>query len=197
MDWVQNGLERALLGRARADRRRAERETRAVAAYPDRRLLTEAYLPAIAARGGAILWIGTRPYTALAYAILESGGGQVWTSDIDPDAARWGRPGRHRTGDVLRIDRLFADTRFETVIYNGVVGFGVDAPEDQQASLDAIATVLRPGGLLLFGWNTDRIADPALSGVIGPAYMPTDFAGQSSRVRFPNSTHVYDALIRT
>lgn len=197
MDFIRNGLERAFLGRARADRRRAERETRDVSAYPDRRLLNETYLPALAARAGVLLWIGTRPYTALTYAEIEHGGGQVWTSDIAPDAARWGHLERHRTGDVLQIDQVFPDIRFDTVVYNGVVGFGVDTLEDQQVSLRAIAGVVRPGGLLLFGWNTDRIGDPHLTGVIGPEYAPTDFAGQSSRVIFPDSTHVYDALIRT
>lgn len=197
MDFARNGLERILFSRERADRRRAGRETHDVSTYPDRRLLNQAYLPALAARGGAILWVGTRPYTALAYAVLEQAGAEVWTCDIDPRAARWGRAGRHRTGDVLQVDRLFADIAFDTAIYNGVVGFGVDALDDQRTSLRALAAVLSPGGLLLFGWNTDRIDDPRLSGVIGPDYVPTDFAGQGSRVGFADSTHVYDALIRT
>lgn len=159
-------------------------------------MLADHYLPAVADRGGTILWIGTRPYTAMTYDTLALGGGTVWTSDIDPAAARWGCPERHRTGDVCRIDEVFADTAFDTVLYNGVVGFGVDAQADQVRSLEAIARILKPGGLLIFGWNTDRIGDPLQSGVIGPDYRPQAFANHPSRVTFDGSTHVYDVLRR-
>ncbi|WP_292092657.1 class I SAM-dependent methyltransferase [Brevundimonas sp.] len=160
-------------------------------------MLANAYLPAVAEAGGRILWVGTRPYTAENYAVLASGGGEVWTTDVDPQAARWGQSGRHRTGDVCEIDRLFSDMIFDTIIFNGVLGFGVDAPEDQQRALTALAKILRPGGLMLLGWNTDRIDDPVAAGLTDELYARTDFAGQPSRVAFPDSTHVYDAFRRT
>jgi hypothetical protein len=87
---------------------------------PDRRLLAEAYLPALAAGGGRILWVGCRAYTADDYAVLEAGGAEVWTTDIDPEAARWGVQGRHRTGDVCVIDQVFGDMTFDAISCNGV-----------------------------------------------------------------------------
>ena len=61
----------------------------------------------------------------------------------------------------------------------------------------ALAAILRPGGRLLLGWNTDKIADPVAAGLTAPWFMPTPFAGQAPRVTFDEVTHVYDALVRT
>lgn len=193
---IRNGIERLLLPRDMADRRRAQRETRDLAQLPDRRMLADHYIPAVAEDGGRILWVGTQPYTALNYDALSASGGVVWTCDIDPEAARWGHPQWHRTGDVREIDRVFFDIRFKTVIYSGVAGFGVDTLEDQAQALAAIARVLSPGGVLIFGWNTDRTGDPFAIGVIGPEFAPTPYADHPSRVVFPGSTHVYDVLCR-
>ncbi|WP_235559315.1 class I SAM-dependent methyltransferase [Brevundimonas sp. Leaf168] len=80
---------------------------------------------------------------------------------MDPTAARWGREGRHRTGDVCEADRLFSDLTFDAVVCNGVLGYGVDSPDQQQRALKALAAILRPGGRLLLGWNTTRSPIPS------------------------------------
>lgn len=171
--------------------------TSGIRALPDRRLMAEAYIPALAQAGGRILWVGCRAYTAEDYPALERQGAELWTTDIDPDAARWGRRGRHRTGDVCLIDELFADLTFDAIVCNGVLGFGVDAPDLQRQALKAMAGILRPGGVLLLGWNTDKIDDPLHAGLTQPFFTPAPLAGQPSRVAFEDVTHVYDALIRT
>ena len=114
---------------------------------------------------------------------------------IDPKAVRWGQPGRHRTGDVCAIDQVFAEQTFDAVVCNGVLGFGADTPQMQDQALAAMGRVLRPGGLLLLGWNTDKIDDP-LTVPAAAAYKPAPFAGQPPRVRFDAVTHVYDTLHR-
>lgn len=179
-------LTRRLLGRERID---------GIRALPDRRLLIETYVPAVAQAGGRILWVGCRAYTRDDYPALARHGAEVWTTDIDPKAARWGQRGRHRTGDICTIDQVFADRTFDAVVCNGVLGFGADSPDMQDQALAAMARILRPGGLLLLGWNTDKIDDP-LTVPSAAAYAPTPFAGQPSRVRFNAVTHVYDALRR-
>lgn len=189
-------LTRLFLGPEAAERRQARRSG-AIRALPDRRLMAEAYIPALAQAGGRILWVGCRAYTAEDYAALEAHGAEVWTTDIDPDAARWGRKGRHRTGDVCLIDGLFSDLTFDAIVCNGVLGFGVDEVGPQRQALTAMANILRPGGRLLLGWNDNRIDDPLAAGLTAPFYVPTPFAGQPSRVTFDSVTHVYDALVRT
>ena len=163
---------------------------------PDRRALAEIYLPALAARGGRILWVGCRRYTSADYPVLERQGAEVWTTDIDPRAARWGRSGRHQTGDICEADQIFDDLRFDTIICNGVLGFGVDQPYDQERALAAMAAILKPGGLLLLGWNTDKIADPLDLSIIGHFYETASFGATPSRMRFDAVTHVYDVLAR-
>ncbi|MFC7378907.1 class I SAM-dependent methyltransferase [Brevundimonas sp. GCM10030266] len=176
--------------------RRAVAKTKSIRDLPDRKLLAEAYIPAFAADGGRILWVGCRAYTATDYAALETQGAEVWTTDIDPAAARWGREGRHRTGDLCEIDQVFPDLTFDAVICNGVLGFGVDEVEAQRRAFAAMAAILRPGGRLLLGWNNDKIADPVAAGLPDEWFVAADHAGQPARVRFDAVTHVYDSLIR-
>lgn len=159
-------------------------------------MLADVYIPAFAEEGGSILWVGCRAYTAGDYERLEAGGGETWTTDIDPGAERWGRAGRHRTGDVCAAHAVFADRMFDAIVCNGVLGFGVDAPEQQRQALDALSRILRPGGRLLLGWNVDKIADPVAAGFTEPWFSPDAFAGQPSRVTFAETTHVYDSLVR-
>ncbi|WP_404419368.1 class I SAM-dependent methyltransferase [Brevundimonas vesicularis] len=158
-------LVRGLIFGKDADRRRRSAKAARIRALPDRRVMADCYVPALAADGGRILWVGCREYTLDDYALLEAQGGEVWTTDIDPAAARWGREGRHRTGDVCEADRLFSDLTFDAVVCNGVLGYGVDSPDQQQCALKALAAILRPGGRLLLGWNTDKIADPVAAGL--------------------------------
>lgn len=161
---------------------------------PDRRLLATAYIPALAARGGRILWVGCRAYTAEDYPALEQWGAEVWTTDIDPKAARWGRAGRHQTGDLCQIDQVFDDLRFDAIVCNGVLGFGVDSPASQEQAMTAMAGILKPGGLLLLGWNNDKIDDPLKLSATGRFFTTGHIGSQPPRVRFDDVTHVYDTL---
>lgn len=187
---------RLFFGEAAAARRKTARARR-ILSLPDRKLLAKAYLPAFAVEGGTILWVGCRAYTADDYAVLEEGGARVWTTDIDPDAARWGQASRHRTGDICQADSLFQDITFDAIVCNGVLGYGADSVEQQTQALSAMAAILRPGGRLLLGWNTDKIEDPIAAGLAQPWFEATPFAGQPARVSFDEVTHVYDSLVRT
>ena len=159
--------------------------------------MEKAFIPALATEGGRILWVGVREYTLDDYTALEASGGEVWTTDVDAKAERWGRRDRHRTGDVGAADVLFADLTFDAVVCNGVLGYGVDEAEHQARTFKALATLIRPGGRLLLGWNTDKIADPVAAGLNQPWFEPEVFAGQPARTTFETVTHVYDSLRRT
>ncbi|MFN3836557.1 MAG: class I SAM-dependent methyltransferase [Brevundimonas sp.] len=185
----------AIFGRSAESTRRSTKAMR-IRTLPDRKVMADSYIPALAADGGRILWVGCREYTLDDYAALETQGGQVWTTDIDPAAARWGRESRHRTGDVCEADRLFSDLTFDAVVCNGVLGYGVDSPEQQQRALDALAAILRPGGRLLLGWNTDKIDDPVEAGLTTAHFILAPLGDRPPRVRFDAVTHVYDSLIR-
>ena len=115
-----------------ADRKRRSAKAERIRTPPDRRVMADSYVPALAAEGGRILWVGCREYTLDDYAALEAHGGEVWTTDIDAAAARWGREGRHRTGDACEADTLFSGLNFDAIVCNGVLGYGVDSPAQQQ-----------------------------------------------------------------
>ena len=188
-------LTTLFFGKAAAARMRAERSG-GIRDLPDRRMMAESYIPALAAEGGRILWVGCRAYTATDYPALETHGAEVWTTDIDPKAARWGQADRHRTGDVCEIDGFFGDMTFDAIVCNGVLGYGVDALEQQVKALGAMAAILRPEGRLLLGWNTDKIEDPITAGLAAPWFVAAPLGGQEPRVRFDTVTHVYDSLVR-
>jgi SAM-dependent methyltransferase len=189
-----NFLKTLFSGQAAATRR--AKRTAQILRSPDRKLMTDVYLPAFAHAGGRILWVGCAQYTTGSYAILEAEGAEVWTLDFDPAAAAWGHGARHLTGDVRKVDQLFAGMMFDAVICNGVLGYGVNSAEQQKAALSAMAAVLSPGGRLLLGWNTDKLADPVAAGLAADWFAPASFAGQPARVECSGVTHVYDNLAR-
>lgn len=188
-------LAAVLLGKPASDARRAGRIEK-IRRLPDRQLMTEVWIPAFAREGGRILWVGCRAYTAPDYAALEACGAEVWTTDIDPEAARWGMVNRHRTGDICAIDAVFRDLTFDAILCNGVFGYGVDTAADQKRAMAAMASILKPSGRLLLGWNTDKTDDPLTPAITDGAFGPAPFACRPSRTRFDSVTHVYDSVQR-
>jgi SAM-dependent methyltransferase len=161
-----------------------------------RAILVNEILPAYASFGGRILWIGCRRYTKTYGSLLERNGGTCWTTDIEAAHAKWGEAGRHFTWDLLLIDRLLAAEAFDTVLCNGVFGFGVDTQESQLTALRAMARILKPGGRLLLGWNTERVDDPMLLEFTRSAFVGDDLGGRGARWEVPEAGYVYAFLRR-
>jgi SAM-dependent methyltransferase len=169
---------------------------RRVRSNPARIVLVQEILPVYAACGGRILWIGCRRYTRNYGPLLKRNGGECWTVDIESSHAKWGETGRHFTLDLLSIDRLIAPASFDTVLCNGVLGFGVDTRPAQLAALMAMGSILKPGGRLLLGWNTDRVEDPLSFDFIQSAFVGDDLTGWGTRRAVPEAGYVYDFLRR-
>lgn len=167
-----------------------------VASFPDRVLLTNSILPGVRTTARDILWIGCRAYTRSYYAILEETGAKCWTIDIDPDQAHFGHPMRHVTGDATRLEDHFAPDTFDAILCNGVFGWGVNSVEGQSRLVEQMARIIRPGGSMVLGWNTDKSPDPI--GLLPPHFEPADLFGLGKRVTFPPPhTHVYDFCVAT
>ena len=169
---------------------------RRVRRNPGRIALVNEILPAYAASGGRILWIGCRRYTKDYGRLLEKNGGECWTVDIEIEHAKWGEKGRHLTGDLLSIDQLVAAATFDSVLCNGVFGFGVDTRSAQLAALRAMAKILKPGGRLLLGWNTERVEDPLRLDFVQNAFAGDALTGHGARWAIPEAGYVYDFLRR-
>lgn len=173
--WMETGLFLPRRGALRKFLRRAmmtsEGRAADIAAWPDRPFLTQRVLPAVAARGGQILFMGVRAYTQSYYALLESQGGTCWTLDFDPQAAAFGQPGRHCVGDALDIETLFSGQKFSAIILGGIVGDGIHRRSDQVRAFGACANMLTDDGLLVVSWNDRRMH----FGVLEDALLQLDY----------------------
>jgi hypothetical protein len=155
---------------------------RAIEKLPARVFLGEAILPALQGRT-RMLFVGCRPYNLNFYRECEAKGIAVWTIDIDPKVARWGAP-RHLIGDVREVDLLVSGLRFDIIIANGLLGFGVNCREDAEQTVDALIRVADVDALLIVGWNpglTDNSEIEAFrtkltSTTIGPLDIAIEFS---------------------
>jgi SAM-dependent methyltransferase len=161
-----------------------------VRSSPDRVFLRQEIIPAVARQCRRVLFVGCRPYTAKYPTAFASLGSECWTVDIDPTVARWGAPGRHRVADVRALGSLFPPDNFDGVILSGVFGFGVDADDMKNETLVSCAAVLRPGGLFVLGWNTDRGPDPGDLEQLA-LFEQTSLEQFAWPTRFTGSTHVF------
>jgi SAM-dependent methyltransferase len=170
--------------------------SRRVRRSPGRVVLVNEILPAYAKCGGRILWVGCRRYTRDYGALLERTGGECWTTDIEITHAKWGQSGRHFTWDLVAIDELIAGSSFDSVLCNGVFGFGVDTRESQGAALKAMSRILKPGGRLLLGWNTDRVEDPRTFDFVENSFIPDGLVVTAGRLAIPQAGYMFDFLRR-
>ena len=169
---------------------REYRSDRQTSASPDRAVLVKELIPELALTG-EVLWVGCRRYTKDYYDLIEKQGARCWTLEIDPSAARWGRKGRHIVGNLLEVETLFPGRRFDTVLCNGIFGWGINTEPEQREASRAMAAILKPGGKVLLGWDIKRIPDP-LPLLIEEGFSPC----RERQVIAGYYQHVYDVLCR-
>ncbi len=157
----------------------------------DRAYLDRELLPAVGRRGGKALFIGCQRYTKRYPSLLTAHGAECWTIDTDPTVARWGSPERHMIGDIRDGADHWLPASFDTIILNGVFGFGLDSVRDQDAALRACRLLLKEEGWLILGWNFDRSAEPSQLPTLRDHFQPSSFPGLAQRQMFAKTTHVY------
>ena len=168
------------------------RESRLMPHRPDRKLLVGWILPELSQPGTTILWVGCQPYTRRYLDAIERPGAKCWTLEIEPSARRWGHPRRHTVGDLQMVGTLYLPCQFDVALVNGVFGYGLNTESGQNKAIEGLARVLKPGGLLMLGWNTHRTSDPLGLSAIERFYIRSQRPGFEQRITFPESTHVYD-----
>ena len=82
------------------------------------------------------------------------------------------------------------------MLFNGVLGYGVDTPTDQLKAFEAMAAATKPNGWLLVGWDTDQTADPLKSGLAERWFQHAPLPGLTARSVVDGCTHVYDTYRR-
>jgi hypothetical protein len=121
-------------------------------ATPDRVFLEDVIVPGMLARDDIrrVLDIGVAWYTR-SYPKLFAGV-DYWTIDYNPESAKIAGS-QHHTASATDLDKVFDPGIFDLIVCNGVVGWGLNKPEDVATAFDAMATVMRPGASLVLGWN--------------------------------------------
>ncbi|ART63848.1 methyltransferase domain-containing protein [Kushneria marisflavi] len=120
--------------------------------YRDRIMFENHILPAIAGDDSIrrVLMVGCGWYTHHYPSLL----GDTEVTTIDLDAAK--RPfggDSHIVGNLTMLGDHIPDEGLDAVLCNGVLGWGLNELADVEQAFTACIDCLRPGGLLLLGWN--------------------------------------------
>ncbi|KOP25069.1 hypothetical protein AMR41_16755 [Hapalosiphon sp. MRB220] len=126
---------------------------------PDRYVLEEMIIPYFIAHKEfhRILFVGcdwfTKPYNGYFK------NKEYWTIEIDESRKKYGSK-RHIVDSFLNLNNYFTNDYFDVIVYNGVFGWGINSREDTETSFQQCFQCLRPGGILVFGWNDIPEAKP-------------------------------------
>jgi SAM-dependent methyltransferase len=174
---------------------------------PDRRYMEEAILPTVARlKPRRLLDLGVESYTQH-YGRWFPPECEYWTLDLNPGVAHLGPPGRHIVGNALDMASYFEPGSLDVVLFNGLFGFGINRLDEQERAIEAVRTVLRPGGRLLLGWDQAddgtpivedelekgefRIKDPLELEGIRAHFEHEPPPGLPARIDFADCAHVY------
>ena len=175
------------------------RNARQVRRNPARKVLVNQILPAYASLGGRVLWVGCRRYTRDYGRLFGRSRAEYWTTDIEESHARWGEKDRYLTADLIQIDQVIAAGSFDCVLCNGVFGFGINDRDSQWQAMQAMARILKPGGRLLLGWNTNLVDDPLTMELALLGFEPDNVSGPGPcglgpRILVPEAGYIYDLM---
>jgi len=131
----------------------------------DRRLLEGDILPWFASSGRPrrILFVGCDWYTK--HYERNFSGRDYWTLERVASRRRHGAA-QHVTDSVTNVRAHFPARHFDLILLNGVLGWGLDRPDEARRALAALTEVLARRGVMMVGWNATterRVLDPAES----------------------------------
>jgi spermidine synthase len=123
-----------------------------MARLTDRQILEREIFPYVAAHPEFhdILWIGCSWYTAPYPTLFRHR--NFWTLDIDPLKQRYGSA-QHLVDGMENVRSHFGVDALDLVLCNGVVGWGFNSHAKVEQAFGGCFESLRPGGVLMIGWN--------------------------------------------
>ena len=160
---------------------------------PDRMLLEQEILPALAKEAERVLFVGVQWYTARYRAIFE--GKTFATIDPKDELAEFGSEA-HAVDFVENVEKHFPGTTFDAVVMNGVIGYGLDDEAKIDAALAALARKMKPGAALVLGVNEEKPSHVDPSKVPAASlFEPSGFATFAPKVvvevPFRERTHTF------
>ncbi|MCA9726878.1 MAG: class I SAM-dependent methyltransferase [Candidatus Eisenbacteria bacterium] len=125
----------------------------------DRRVLETIIFPYCLGRGArSVLFVGCDWYTRH-YQRHFFEGIDFWTIEVDPRKRKYGAR-QHLVAPLEELERHVPEERFDLILCNGVYGWGLDGREQCEAAFRQCRSRLRPGGLLVIGWDDVPEHDP-------------------------------------
>lgn len=167
----------------------------------DRKYMQEVILPSIgAANLSKVLFIGCGPYTKHYNQYFNPERTEYWTTDIDEGCSQWGEKGRHIVANAQKINEYFPEHEFDAVIFSGVLGYGINDDRSINETLEAMHSILKPGGIFVLGWQLYRNTDPRELKNMQRLFDDDTGLGLPKRVSFEDAPyheghwHTYDFL---
>ncbi|MEO7426617.1 MAG: class I SAM-dependent methyltransferase [Fibrobacteria bacterium] len=121
----------------------------------------------------SVLSIGCHPASQIYRRLLPED--SYHTLDIDPGNARYGAAS-HTVGDCRELHTLFGGRRFDLILFNGIIGYGINDEGMLRAFLASAHSVLSDKGWLVIGYNDIPERKGELIHAIDPRlFRKTDF----------------------
>ncbi len=130
-----------------------------------------------------MLLVGVQSYNLPLYEASARAGITVWSIDYDPASSAYAAPAGHFVGDIREVDALVKELRFDVILFNGVLGFGINTASAALEALAAMTKIAAPGALLVVGWNPGR-TDNAEIEALRPRLTPMSLPGILAPVEF-------------
>jgi SAM-dependent methyltransferase len=163
---------------------------------PDREVLEREILPYFASGNDfcRVLFVGCDWYTRR-YERLFTGRNYM-TIEVEGSRRPFGAKS-HIVASLAELAEHVEPDTLDLILCNGVFGWGLDARDEAESAFFACATRLRPGGVLMLGWDdvaAHRPFDPLTLNALNTLH-PWRFPpfGSSRRIV---GTHVYDFFVR-
>ena len=173
---------------------------------PERLFLSNEVMPWVAAHCRKVLFVGTSSYTFQYESLFADDPDRYFTIDKLPSLKLWGSR-HHIVAPVEEVDRHVPPEFFDAIVANGLLFYriegrddhGIAATRDEMETLSlALHRVLKPGGLVAFGWNrNDEPPNLSLAALLGDRFTPAQSLPWGARHSFPGDAHVYEFFYRS
>ncbi len=171
---------------------------------PERLFLQNELFPWVRDNYRQVLFVGTASYTHQYEFFFRDRPDDYTTIDRNPSVKVWGSK-HHIVAPIGEIAQHRPPEFFDCIILNGVLGYsipslddiGVVGTDDIAALMRTLRSVLKPGGLLVVGWNTNDMPVSAYDqGLVSPAFSRFEGTPWGPRREFAGDPHVVEFYAR-
>lgn len=172
---------------------------------PERLFLSNEVMPWVAANCRRVLFVGTSLYTYQYEDLFKDDPDRYYTIDKLPSLKLWGSK-HHIVAPLQEVHLHCPPAFFDAVVCNGVLFYRIpehgdygigDTQKDMDELTSSIARVLKPGGLMVFGWNgRDEPPNLSMTAMIGKRFTPEPSLPWGQRRTFPDDAHAFEFFRR-